>query len=372
MTRIIVTGGGTGGHLYPALAVVEGLQKDSSIESILYIGNKAKKEADIIPQLGIRFVGLTFSGMPRGKNLSIVPWFFQLLSAASHARRIMQEFKPHVVFGTGGYITAPVLLAALSLKIPYVVHEPDAHPGLVNRVMGRWAARMTCAFDDARQRLKTSHLTVTGNPLRSDIGQIAREVALKNLNLPFTLEKPILLITGGSQGARTLNNAVLDALPQLISELNLQVMHQTGEKLYEEVKGQCPESYQNHPAYWVQPFITDMASTLALANMAVCRSGSMTLSEMYRGHIPTILVPYPYAAADHQRQNALASQRSGASVMIEDAEFTEERLVSTLRELLVDQSHLEAMKQAAASLSAPQATEEVIQRIQSVALADLS
>lgn len=366
MKRIVITGGGTGGHLYPALAVAEALKEDVSVEDILYIGNIKRREAELVPQYGIRFEGIQFSGMPRGINLQIAAWGKDLGMSFLKARKLLKEFKADIAFGTGGYVTAPVLLAARSLGIPIVVHEPDAYPGLVNRVLAPWSTAVTCAFGESQQRLKTKHLHVTGNPLRSQIGQVSKEQALENLAFPFTLDKPILLVTGGSQGARKINQGVLEALPTLIEELHYQVIHQTGDKLFEETLAQCPEAYRNHPGYFVAPFIQDMASTLALADVAICRSGSMTLSEMYRGHIPTILVPYPYAAADHQRQNALASQAAGASLMIEDAAFNGQTLIETLQKLRNEPHTQAAMKQAAQQLSAPSATADIIALLKAV------
>jgi UDP-N-acetylglucosamine--N-acetylmuramyl-(pentapeptide) pyrophosphoryl-undecaprenol N-acetylglucosamine transferase len=372
MIRVAITGGGTGGHLYPALAVAEALKADPDVADILYIGNTGKKEAELVPAQGIHFIGITFSGMPRRLNPALLGWGFSFIGAFFASRNHLKTFRPDVAFGTGGYVTAPVLFAALSLGIPYVVHEPDAYPGLVNRLMGRWATQMSCAFAGAEKRLKTRHLRVLGNPLRGQIGQVSREAALKNLGLPFTLDKPILLVTGGSQGARKINTGVLEALPELIDELGFQVLHQTGENLYAEVREACPPQYQEHPAYVMAPFLIDMASTLALADIAICRSGSMSLSEMYRGGIPTILVPYPYAAADHQRLNALASQTAGASAMIPDDQFTGETLVSTLRSLQSDPEKLTAMKRAAETLAHPHATADVVRMVKAVAHHDVS
>lgn len=367
MIRVVITGGGTGGHLYPALAVAEALKADPEVSDLLYIGNVDRKEAELVPQHGIGFAGIRFSGMPRRISPAMVGWGISLIQSWREARRLIQSFSPQVVFGTGGYVTAPVLLAALSLGVPYVIHEPDAYPGLVNRVMARWAGAVTCAFGRARERLKTGRFYETGNPLRGQMGQISREEALAILELPFSLEKPIVLVTGGSQGARRINQAVIEALPHLIDAMGVQVLHQTGEKLYEETLNQCSQACREHPAYWVAPFITQMAAALALADVAVCRAGSMTLSEMYQAGIPTILVPYPFAAADHQRQNALASQVAGASRVIEDSQLTGTSLVAVLEELMESPAVLAQMRQASQRLSHPDATARVVEIIKSVA-----
>jgi UDP-N-acetylglucosamine--N-acetylmuramyl-(pentapeptide) pyrophosphoryl-undecaprenol N-acetylglucosamine transferase len=371
--RVVITGGGTGGHLYPALAVLEMLQADSNVTEILYIGNKKRKEAEVVPALGVNFKGVEFSGMPRKVGFGIIGWFFQLLSTLVTCYQILGEFKPDVVFATGGYVTAPVLMAAKSRGIPFIIHEPDAYPGLVNRTMSAWATAATCAFKGARKSLKVKELHVTGNPLRSTIGSIPKETALRNLGLfSFQLNKPILLVVGGSQGANRINQAVLAALPKLIDELGIQVIHQTGEKLFLDAQNRTPAAYRGHPSYVMWPFVQDMGSCLALADFAIARSGSMTLSEMYQAHVPTILVPYPYAAQDHQRANALASQEAGASLMVPDDQFTGDTLVRVVSEFLAKPALVSGMRESAKKLAKPEATAQVVRILKTHAKNSLS
>jgi UDP-N-acetylglucosamine--N-acetylmuramyl-(pentapeptide) pyrophosphoryl-undecaprenol N-acetylglucosamine transferase len=367
--RLVVTGGGTGGHIYPALAVAEMLQVDPTVEAVTYIGKTGGLESELVPQSGIAFEGIPFYGMPRGKSpllpFRLLAWGWKLQRAVKLARRRLKELRPHVVFGTGGYVSAPVLMAAKSLKIPYVVHEPDALPGLVNRLMSKDAAVITTSFSEGAEQLKhrpQQQVQVTGNPIRSNIGHLNRAAALKLLGLEWPLDRPVLLITGGSQGARRLNTAVLEALPVLLNDLGFAVVHLTGKKLYDEMVAAVDaqdSALKTHPYYWVQPYSANMAALLALADVAVCRAGSLSLSEMYVCGIPTILVPYPYAAADHQRKNAQASVRAGASRMIEDADCTGQRLLDALRPLVEHPEQRAEMKAAALRLGHPDATAEI-------------
>ncbi|HEY9685396.1 MAG TPA: undecaprenyldiphospho-muramoylpentapeptide beta-N-acetylglucosaminyltransferase [Coleofasciculaceae cyanobacterium] len=370
MLRLVVTGGGTGGHIYPALAVAEALQGDPDVEAITYIGKSGGLESEIVPQSGISFEGIEFYGMPREKNwllpFKLVAWGLKLRRAVHIAREKLKVLQPDVVFGTGGYVSAPVLMAAKSLKIPYVLHEPDALPGLVNQLMSKDARIITTSFSEGAEQLKhrpNQQVMVTGNPIRGAIGRMSKQDALQALGVNWPTDRPVLLVTGGSQGARRLNGAVVEVLPTIIHELGFCVAHLTGKKLYEEtldLLDLIAPGMKTDPHYWVQPYSGNMAVLLGMADLALCRAGSLSLSEMYVCGVPTILVPYPYAAAGHQRKNAMASVRAGVSVMIEDDQCKGERLLQELRTLIRQPEKRLAMVAAAQRLGHPNATAEII------------
>ncbi len=370
MLRLVVTGGGTGGHIYPALAVAEALHGQDGVEAVTYIGKAGGLESELVPQRGLAFEGIEFYGMPRGLSpvlpFKLLLWGLKLWQAVNHAKQKLRVLKPDVVFGTGGYVSAPVLMAAKSLKIPYVLHEPDALPGLVNRLMARDARIITTSFSEGAEKLKhrrDQQVLVTGNPIRGDIGHLSKAQALQALGLNWPENKPVLLVTGGSQGARRLNSAIAEVLPTLLMDVNLAVVHLTGKKLYDETLALLdmigPE-LKNHPSYRVQPYAADMSALLALADIALCRAGSLSLSEMYVCGIPTILVPYPFAAADHQRKNAQASVRAGASLMIEDADCKGEKVLHTIRPLINQPERRKIMSEAARNLGYPDATAAIV------------
>ncbi len=371
--KVVITGGGTGGHIYPALAIAEQLVNDSDVTDLLYIGKRNSMEQDVIPAHHIAFQGISFSGMPRTLTWRFIPWGIQLIQSILEAYRLLNDFQPHMVFGTGGYVSAPVLMSAKLLGIPYIVHEPDAHPGLVNRLMGRWATAATGAFQEAQALIKTRDFNVTGNPIRGKIGHLTKADALACLGNPVVgwhADDPVLVVTGGSQGSRTLNQAVIEALPELINRLGLRVIHQTGQGLYDETRVALQQNgFEAHPSLWVQPFFTDMAAVWGASDVALCRSGSLTLSELYICGLPSVLVPFPYAAADHQRKNAQASEQAGASVMIPDSDCTADRLVKTLEKLLSapkDPERLNRMREASRSLAHPDATQAIVSLIKAM------
>ena len=373
--RLVVTGGGTGGHIYPALAVAEKVQAMTSPQGleaniVTYVGKTDGLESELVPQNGIAFEGIQFYGMPRGKSpllpFKLIAWAWKLREARAHARKILQRLQPDVVFGTGGYVSAPVLLAAHSLNIPYVVHEPDAKPGLVNQLMSRNAAVITTSFSEGAESLRhraNQQVIVTGNPIRGSIGGLRKAEALQHLGIEWPSEQPVLLVTGGSQGARRINQAMVEALPSLINDLGFAVVHLTGKKLYDETLAaldQHDPGLKKHLHYWLRSYSGEMAALLAIADLAVCRAGSLSLSEMAVCGVPTLLIPYPFAAADHQRKNAQACVRIGASLMLEDADCTGANLLTTLRPLVAEPHRLAQMRKAARQQGHPHATEDIV------------
>jgi len=375
--RLVVTGGGTGGHIYPALAVAEVMKGLPDVEAVTYVGKTGGLESELVPQNGIDFEGISFYGMPRGKSpllpFKLLAWGLKLREARENAHQILKRLQPDVVFGTGGYVSAPVLMAAHSLKIPYVVHEPDAKPGLVNQLMSKNAAVITTSFSEGAESLKqkpSQQVIVTGNPIRGNIGKFNKAEALKHLGISWPESQKVLLITGGSQGARKINQAVVQVLPKLLNESGFAVAHLTGKKLYDETLealDRQDSSLKTHPNYWVQPYSGEMAALLALADMAVCRAGSLSLSEMAVCGVPTLLVPYPFAAADHQRKNAQACVRTGSALMLEDSALSGESLLQALQPLVADPGQLSRMREAAVALGHPNATANIVACLQDVA-----
>jgi UDP-N-acetylglucosamine--N-acetylmuramyl-(pentapeptide) pyrophosphoryl-undecaprenol N-acetylglucosamine transferase len=379
--NFIVTGGGTGGHIYPALAVAACLLENPDVESVVYIGKTGALESELAPQAGLPFNGITFYGMPRGKSpialVKILLWTGHLSRACLQAMAYLKANRPDVVFGTGGYVSAPVLLAAKFLKIPFAIHEPDAQPGLANRLMGRYADLITTSFSVGAEKLQHNPrqtVRITGNPIRKELGQLFSQAeknqARAQLGEHWPVERPILLVTGGSQGARRLNLALVEALPTLLEEWRIGVLHLTGRKLYEETMAALDAidpALRHHCAYQVLPFNHDMASWLTIADVALCRAGSLSLSEMYACGLPTLLVPYPFAAADHQRRNAEASVEAGASFMLEDSSFTGAALLEKLEPLFKNPTTYATMRQTTLALAHPEATQAIAQSLRSLA-----
>jgi UDP-N-acetylglucosamine--N-acetylmuramyl-(pentapeptide) pyrophosphoryl-undecaprenol N-acetylglucosamine transferase len=394
--RIIITGGGTGGHIFPAIAVAQKLKLDSDLEKIFYIGCDKNMEKNIAASENLDFYSINVSGMPRKIGFKLASWFANLFFATIKSIYYMHKLKPDVVFGTGGYVSGPVLLAAKFSGIPFVIHDPDAHPGIVNKFMSKWAAAVSISFEQAKKHLKSKNINLNGNPIRANFSQVAKEEAIKELGL--CPNKKTILVMGGSQGAKAVNNGIMRALPELLN-MGFQIIHQTGAKNYEsyieELKQEFPKYYQTFvesatsgtninitedsqntdninknltsSSYIIKPFFNNMEIPLNAADIAISRAGSLSISELNLCGLPSILMPFPFAAADHQRFNARAMEEAGASLYMEDADCTAERLIALITEILNNPAKFEKMQNSNKLLAKPQATENIIKIIKNSA-----
>ncbi len=366
--NIIISGGGTGGHIYPAIAVVQKLKPEQDIKNIYYIGCPNNMEKDIVAQEDIEFLPVSVSGMPRKISFRFIKWIFQLITASIKAIGYFNRYKPNIVLGTGGYVSGPALIAAKLLNIPFIIHDADAHPGVVSRVTAPYAAAVSVAFEEAKKFIKSNNIFVNGNPVRKTFSSISKNDAINELNLDAN--KKVLLIIGGSQGAKSLNEAMKTIIQPLVQEHNFLVIHQTGKNKHdeyiEELKPICPDLLYDS-SYIVRPYFENTALLYAAADLAVTRAGSLTLSELCLSALPSILVPYPYAAADHQRYNARAMEKAGAAVYLDDRECNADNLMMFILDLLNNENKLLKMKDSAKILAKPYATENIVKLIKDIA-----
>jgi len=357
--RIAITGGGTGGHVYPALSVYEQLKDDPDVEAILYIGAKGHLEERLAAERNIQFVGLRSVGLPRKLSPALLSWPFQTLFAVMEARKVLRLFRPTAVLGTGGYASAPPLAAAKLMSVPYAVHEPDAHPGKVNRLLAGSARLCSLGMEGAKQRIScnTGQVVVNGNPIADRfLHPPDRESACASLDLQADLQT--LMVTGGSQGAQAINDVVLASLPKLLAlQPQIQILHQVGEKnfaAYKERVDALSGSLET-ARYHIRAYYDDLATAYATCDLTVCRAGAMTIAELGVSGTPAVFIPYPYAAQDHQTHNARFVESKGAALVIAQSELTAERLFETVQGLFGDRSKLTAMRAAMSSLGKPAA-----------------
>jgi UDP-N-acetylglucosamine--N-acetylmuramyl-(pentapeptide) pyrophosphoryl-undecaprenol N-acetylglucosamine transferase len=344
--RMIVAGGGTGGHLFPGLAVAEAAAAQIDAQ-VLFVGSAYGIEAQAVPKTRFPFQALAIRGL-RGRGVSgAVALAWQLPVALLHAWRIIGTFRPAVVLGLGGYGSVPVVLAAWLRRVPSVLLEQNVHPGLANRLLAHLARRVCTAFAQSARFFPAGRTVQTGNPVRQ-LTSTARPAPDH-----FTL-----FVFGGSQGAHTINQAAVEAAAIVAGELpGLRVMHQTGPADAEWVERRYRE---RGVAAEVFPFIDDMASAYARADLVVCRAGATTLAELASVGKPAILIPYPFAADDHQRTNAEVLERHGAVELIANAELSGESLAARVLALARDRTQLEKMGQAARQLAVPEAALRVV------------
>ncbi len=362
-----VTGGGTGGHIYPAISIAKELNKDDNVK-IYFVGKAGNLEEKIALEENIEFLPVNISYMPRKLNLNFLLWGLKLQGAIWKALFYIYKYKPNAIFGTGGYVCAPALMAAILSNTPFMMHDSDAHPGIVSRYVSRGANIVSLAFEDAKKFIQNKNIKVFGNPIKQDFYSITKEEAKKELNIKDGLT---LLVMGGSQGATSINTTTIEALEYITKELNINVILQTGNKNFEteikQLEKIYPE-YKNNPKILIQPYFSNMALPLKAADIAIARAGSLSLSELAAVEIPAILIPYPYAAADHQRKNARCYENAGAAIYIEDSEFNKETLTTTIKNLINNPEQLKQMKKAIKSFSKPNATKEITQALKEIAI----
>jgi UDP-N-acetylglucosamine--N-acetylmuramyl-(pentapeptide) pyrophosphoryl-undecaprenol N-acetylglucosamine transferase len=357
--RVLIAGGGTGGHLFPAIAIRDALANLTKEHParVLFVGTRRGLEAQLIPKLGEPIKFLWISGFT-GKNPLRKIWVLvQLVASVIQSAMLLLSFRPHVVVGTGGFASGPIVFCAQLLGFPTVLQEQNAFPGVTTSLLARLAKRICVHFPEAKARLpRPEHVVVTGNPLRSSLQTTNANEARDFWELEH--ERPVLLVFGGSLGARTINNAMADALRELLAKAN--VIWQVGRTGLPEKadRALCDRATAAHQLV-VREFIHEMPMAYAAANLALCRAGAMTLAELALVGVPAILVPYPFATHQHQDWNAQAYEKGGAALRIPDAELTGEKIRQMVPSLLNDSRHLEEMSTAMRTFAKPNAATDI-------------
>lgn len=362
MKRVILSGGGTGGHIYPAVAVAEALkQKHKGNVEILFVGAEGKMEMEKIPALGYDIVGLPILGLQRRlepKNL-LVP--FKVLSSVSKARRIIRDFSADVVVGFGGYASAPVLWAAQGMGVPTVIQEQNSYAGVTNKLLSRRAKRICVAYDDMDRFFRADRIVMTGNPLRGNFAPSKSKSAEALEHYGLKADMPTLLVVGGSLGTRTLNEMMKRWILSLEGEAPVQVIWQTGKYYEQEMRNFLEE----HPTknIWQGAFIERMDWAYEVADLVISRSGACTVSELALIGKPTLFVPSPNVAEDHQTKNAMALVEKDAADIIADKDAIEKGMERAL-ELLADRERLQTLSKNILKLGVKDAAERVVRQIE--------
>jgi UDP-N-acetylglucosamine--N-acetylmuramyl-(pentapeptide) pyrophosphoryl-undecaprenol N-acetylglucosamine transferase len=352
VSRILVAGGGTAGHVFPALAVAHELQRIADVEPV-FVGVADRLEARLVPDAGFRLHTVDAVSVPRRPSPALLRLPRELRTAVAQCEAIIEEEEAVAAVTFGGYVSFPTSWAAHRAGLPLVLHEQNSVPGLANRVAARWADRIAVSFPGSADRFRRKErCAVTGNPVREDMLHLDREARRAEARTRFGLdpERPTLLVFGGSQGARSLNQAIIGAHRRW-GDADLQVLHAAGQALYTETASAWEEARAaaRGPKVRLVDFIEDMGDAYAAADVVVCRSGATSIAELTALGIPSVLVPYPHATADHQRLNAEALANTGAAVAVLDEELDADRLVAEVLPLLTDPArHAEVVAAARA------------------------
>lgn len=359
--RIIMSGGGTGGHIYPAITIIRALQKKFESCEVLFIGTQEGLEADIIPKEGINIQFINISGFERKLSMKNIQTIMKTMGSGWQSQKIIRNFKPDIVIGTGGYVCGPVLLAASLLGIPTMIQEQNVIPGITNKILSRFVDKTALGFIEAGKYFPNKNKTFfSGNPIRQEVMSADRAESIVALGLDPT--KRTILISGGSRGAHSINQAMLPVHQFFAGSKEIQLLHVTGQSEYNGIVGnfdECGIDIASAGNIIIKPYLYNMPQALAAADLAVFRAGAIGLAELTARGIPAILVPYPHAAENHQEFNARAMEQQGAAVLIRDVELTGEVLIKNINKLTTSPQKLDTMAIASKKIGRPEAAESI-------------
>lgn len=357
---MIISGGGTGGHIFPAIAIANEFRERHPDAEILFVGAQGRMEMTRVPEAGYKIIGLWISGLQRKLTFSNILFPIKLLVSYWKAGEIVKKFKPHAVVGTGGYASGPILLAATKRRITSVIQEQNSFAGLTNKQVAGKVNRVCVAYEGMAKYFPKEKIVLTGNPVRKDILTINEKRDRAHVHFGFADHTKTLLVIGGSLGARTINESILDGMEKLIAA-QIQVIWQTGKGYYDLYKEKLKE--YDLKRIRVQDFVKEMDLAYAAADVVVSRSGALAVSELCIAKKPCILVPSPNVAEDHQTKNAMALVEKDAALMVKDKEAME-RLVDQALELIFDEKRAKRLSENIALLAKPNATRDIVSEIE--------
>ena len=361
--RLIVSGGGTGGHIFPAIAIADAFKRRHPDAEILFVGAKGRMEMERVPQAGYPIEGLWISGFKRELSLDNLSFPFKLISSLCKAKRILKKFKPDVVVGVGGFASGPTMRKATSLGIPVVIQEQNSYPGVTNKIVAPKAAKICVAYENMDRWFPKDKIVFTGNPLRNNVVSVdcKREEGARFFGLDPN--KPIILLVGGSQGALGINKGISAKL-SMFKDVDYQLIWQTGKHYIEQAQNEIKELGLEDK---VKPtvFIDRMDLAYGCADVVISRAGAMSISELSIVKKAVVFVPLPTAAEDHQTKNAQSLVDKDAAIMVKNSE-TSEKLIPTVFELLTDKEKICKMQENIAIFARPNAAEDIVNEIDKV------
>lgn len=352
--KILIAAGGTGGHVYPAIAIADTLSELNEKTEFLFVGTRDRMEWDAVPKAGYRIESIWISGFHRRLTLQNLSFPVKLMVSLSQSKSILRRFQPDLVLSCGGFAAGPVGWVAAKRRIPLCIQEQNSYPGWTNRKLGPKSKRVYTAFEDAASFFEKDKIRLYGNPVRTELGEVSREEAANIWSLQAS--KRTILVLGGSGGALTINNAMKKHLRQLHDKLGVQIIWQCGKAYYESIISEInPVDYPN---LRLQPYIDDMSSAYRMADLAVSRAGAISCAELTLTGTPAILIPSPHVAGDHQTKNAAEMVNREAALLLQDHEAVE-KLGNRITDLFTYPDHLEKMSKESSKLAKPDAAKSI-------------
>ncbi len=360
ISKAIISGGGTGGHIFPAIAIADEIKRRNPNAEILFVGADGKMEMEKVPAAGYEIKGLTIAGFKRKFALSNFALPFKIIGSMIKARKIIKNFMPEVVVGVGGYASGPTLKAATIIGVPSIVQEQNSFPGKTNKILAKSVQKICVAYEGLERFFPAEKIVLTGNPTRREMVSIEGKEAEGYAFYDFESTKKTVLIIGGSLGARTLNDSVVANLEQLKGS-GVQVLWQCGKLYHEKLEAELKEV--DLGSIKLVQFITRMDLAYAIADVVISRAGAISVSELCLVKKPTILVPSPNVAEDHQTKNAMALVEKDAAIIVKDVE-AKEKMIDEVLSLLADITKCETLRTNIAALGKPKATESIVDELE--------
>ena len=367
--RIILSGGGTGGHIFPAVSIADRFRARHPDAEILFVGAEGRMEMTRVPEAGYRIIGLPIAGIQRSLSMSNLAVPFKLAASLWRARKVVRDFRPDIAVGTGGYASGPVLFAASMAGVPTLIQEQNGFAGVTNKILAKRAAKICVAYEGLERVFPKDKIVLTGNPVRASIldGKKSRQEALDEFSL--SAGRKTFLVLGGSLGARAVNNAVFESIDTLASD-GSQLLWQCGKLYYNQYRRELDRLVAEHPEKDLEnrvalvPYISDKNAAYIVADFIISRAGAGTISELCIVGKPSVLIPSPNVAEDHQRHNAQALSSKGAAVFIPESENLSADLSLAAARLLSDASLCSELSRNISSMARPDATSDIVDEIE--------
>jgi UDP-N-acetylglucosamine--N-acetylmuramyl-(pentapeptide) pyrophosphoryl-undecaprenol N-acetylglucosamine transferase len=355
--KVLIAGGGTGGHIYPAIAIANKIKEEVNHADILFVGTKKGLESQIVPNAGYRLKTITVSGFRRSLSIDTLKSVRDLIIGIRDAIKIIGDFKPDLVIGTGGYVCGPVVFIAALLNIKTVIHEQNVIPGVTNKILSKFVKRIFVSFEESNQYFNNPQkVLVTGNPVRKDFMDVDKKKCRDSLGIPK--DHLVVMAFGGSRGAEKINETMIEVLKKFNGRKGISMIHVTGDRHYDRVtKALSKDGLSMEKNIIVKKYIYDMSKYMGACDLVICRSGAITLAELTTMGLPSILIPSPYVANNHQEYNARVLEKNGAAILLSEKELSTASVSDLINLFLNHKVQLKEMGYKSKQLAKPNATD---------------
>ena len=364
--KVLITGGGTGGHIYPALAIAQKIKEKNNNNEILYVGTKEGMESDLVPKNGFEFKTVKAKFLQRKISFENFKTLVISIEGIIQAKKIIKEFKPDIVIGTGGYVCGPVVMAGALKKVPTLIHEQNVFPGITNKLLSRFVDKIAISFEEAAKYFKyKDKLTVVGNPVRKEIKIANRDEARKKYGL---IKDDVFIYSfGGSGGQKSLNDSIIGVIEHLKNKPNIKLLHVTGKRLKEDFAKQLEEHNLTIPEnVTIVDYMYDAPNAIAASDLVIGSAGAITIAEITKIGVPSILIPKTYTAENHQEYNARALENKNAAAVILEKELTGDKLYETINNVILDKNRLKLMSLNSKEMGKLDSEEEIYKLVEAL------